>query len=143
MREPANDDLLHGFDAPARKLITEQAKVCCMNVDRTLATWTRTSLSLLMLGVVLDRYGVLLGPRLHPGTPLAPDPLFGVVGIALLVLGTLMALACSIRHQAYRRRWAREFAESGAFGPWLAFAFASATVVAGSVLTISLLLFRL
>lgn len=143
MRTPTDDFLLAGFDAAERRTITEQAKVCYMNVDRTLATWTRTALSLVVLGVLVDRYGVLVNaPGAHPGTPLAPDPLYSVGGIVLLVLGTLMALACTLRHQAYRRRWNRVFAEFGAFGPWLASAYAMGVVIAGIVLTILLLLVR-
>lgn len=143
MRTPTDDSLLGGFDAGHRKMITEQAKVCYMNVDRTLATWTRTALSLVVLGVLVDRYGVLVNaPRSHPGTPLAPDPLYSVGGIALLVLGTLMALACTVRHQAYHRRWNRVFAEFGAFGPWLARTYAVGVVIAGVVLTVLLLLVR-
>lgn len=143
MRTPSDDTLLAGFDAGQRKTITEQAKVCYMNVDRTLATWTRTALSLIVLGVLVDRYGVLVNaPHLHPGTPLAPDPLYSVGGIALLVLGTLMALASAIRHQAYRRRWNRVFAEFGIFGPWLASTYAMGVIVTGGVLTTLLLLVR-
>lgn len=143
MHAPTDESLLSGFDAGQRKVITEQAKVCYMNVDRTLATWTRTALSLVILGVIVDRYGVLVtAPRLHPGTPLAPDPLYSSGGIALLVVGTFIALATAIRHQAYRRRWNRVFAEFGTFGPWLAFAFATGTAVAGIALTVMLLLFR-
>jgi uncharacterized membrane protein YidH (DUF202 family) len=143
MRAPTDDTLLAGFDARQRRSITEQAKVCYMNVDRTLATWTRTALSLIVLGVLVDRYGVLVNaPRAHPGTPLAPDPLYSVGGIALIVLGTLMALACTIRHQAYHHRWNRVFAEFGAFGPWLARTFAMGVVIAGVVLSVLLLLVR-
>ena len=54
----------------------------------------------------------------------------------------LMALACVIRHQAYRRRWNRVFAEFGAFGPWLACTYAVGVVIAGVVLTILLMLVR-
>ena len=143
MQALLDDNPLAGFDAGARKVITEQAKVCYMNVDRTLATWTRTAMSLVVLGVIVDRYGVLVtAPRVHPGTPLAPDPLYSTGGIVLVVLGTLIALATALRHQAYRRRWNRVFAEFGAFGPWLAFVFAAGSAAAGIALTIILLLFR-
>lgn len=143
MHTRIDDNPLAGFDAARRKAITEQAKVCYMNVDRTLATWTRTSLSLVVLGVIVDRYGVLVtAPRPHPGTPLAPDPLYSIGGIALLALGTLMALATLIRHRAYHRRWNRVFAEFGPFGPWLATAFSAGVVAAGLVLTATLLSFH-
>ncbi|TAN05148.1 MAG: DUF202 domain-containing protein [Rhodanobacteraceae bacterium] len=143
MQAPLDDNPLAGFDAGARKMITEQAKVCYMNVDRTLATWTRTAMSLIVLGVILDRYGILVTvPRTHAGTPLASDPLYSTGGIVLVALGTLIALVTAFRHQVYRRRWNRVFAEFGAFGPWLAFVFAAGGAAAGITLTILLLLFR-
>lgn len=143
MQAPLDDNPLAGFDAATRKAITEQAKVCYMNVDRTLATWTRTALSLIVLGVLVDRYGVLVtAPRAHPGTPLAPDPLYSSGGLVLVALGTLIAFGAAIRHQRYRRHWQRTFAEFGAFGPWLAFVFAAGTALAGAALVALLLLFR-
>ena len=143
MHAPLDENPLAGFDAATRKALTEQAKVCYMNVDRTLATWTRTALSLVVLGVLVDRYGLLVtAPRLHPGTPLAPDPLYSVGGVTLVWLGALIALATAIRHQAYRRRWNRTFAEFGRFGPWLAFAFAAGTAAVGAALAVILMLYR-
>ncbi len=138
-----HEDPLSGLPTQLRKVVTEQARVCYMNVDRTLANWTRTALSLIALGAVVDRYGVLVTmPRVHPGTPLAPDPLYSAGGLILMLFGTLMALVCAIRHQAYRRRWHRVFHEFGAFGPWLAFAFAIGVVAAGATLAVVLILFR-
>ncbi|HEX7348202.1 MAG TPA: DUF202 domain-containing protein [Rhodanobacteraceae bacterium] len=143
MQAPVDDNPLAGFDAATRKALTEQAKVCYMNVDRTLATWTRTALSLIVLGVLVDRYGLLVtAPRLHPGTPLAPDPLYSVGGVVLVALGTLIALTTALRHQAYHRHWNRTFAEFGHFGPWLSSIFAAGTGLAGVALVVILLLFR-
>ena len=142
MQALTDDNPLSGFDTGLRRAITEQAKVCRMNVDRTLATWTRSGLSLLIFGVIVDRYGVLLAPRVHPGTMLAPDPLFAVGGIALILMGTLMALVVAIRHQAYRRHWNHVYAEFGALGPWLAFVYAAGVVATGCVLMLVLLWFR-
>ena len=60
-----------------------------------------------------------------------------------MVLGTLIALVCLLRHQAYRRTWQQTFAgSSGKFEPWLAFVFATGAVATGVVLTIILLLYR-
>ncbi len=58
-----------------REMARLQARVCYMNVDRTLASWTRTALSLIVFGTVVDRFGLLLaGVRpAHVGTPLAPN----------------------------------------------------------------------
>ena len=133
-----------GYDARVRQLVELQAEVCYMNVDRTLATWTRTALSLLVFGTVIDRYGVLvLHPApIHPGTPLAPDPLFSFGGLCLVAMGVFIALSAAIRHQRYRRVWMREYGHPGWHGPWLAFTFACMTVVAGAALLAALLVFR-
>lgn len=126
------------------ELVELQAEVVYHNVDRTLATWTRTALSLIVFGTVVDRYGLLM-TRNHPahvGTLLAMNPESGIGGMFLVALGVLIALSAAIRHQAYRRVWLREYGHPGFHGPWLAFAFAAMTVVAGLVLLIVLSVFR-
>ena len=133
-----------GKDANIRELVELQAEVVYHNVDRTLATWTRTALSLIVFGTVVDRYGLLL-TRNHPahvGTLLAMNPESSIGGMFLVALGVFIALSAAIRHQAYRRIWLREFGHPGFHGPWLAFAFAVMTVVAGLVLLIVLSVFR-
>ena len=116
-----------------RQMAALQARVCYMNVDRTLATWTRTALALIVFGTVVDRYGVLLLlPHLdHVGTLLAPNPLSSAGGIFLVALGVFIAATAAIRHQAYRSLWLREYGRDESFGPWLAFPFAVAVALAG------------
>ena len=127
-----------------RQIVELQAEVVYHNVDRTLATWTRTALSLIVFGTVVDRYGLLL-VRNHPahlGTLLAMNPESSIGGLFLIVLGVLIAASAAIRHQAYRRKWIRAYAHPGWHGPWLAFVFATMTVITGSILLIVLAVFR-
>jgi uncharacterized membrane protein YidH (DUF202 family) len=140
MEEPTPAD----ESARVRELVELQAEVCYMNVDRTLATWTRTALSLIVFGTVVDRYGLLLA-RDHPahlGTLLAMNPESSIGGLFLVTLGAFIAASAAIRHQAYRRKWVREYGHPGWHGPWLAFVFATMTVIAGLSLLAVLAVFR-
>jgi uncharacterized membrane protein YidH (DUF202 family) len=140
MAEDQDARLLDTF----RQMAALQARVCYMNVDRTLATWTRTALSLIVFGTVVDRYGLLLA-RDHPahvGTLLAMNPESSIGGLFLIALGVFIAASTAIRHQAYRRVWLREYGHQGFHGPWLAFTFAAMTVIAGVALLAVLGLFR-
>lgn len=136
----ANADTAAQTAALAR-MVALQARVCYMNVDRTLATWTRTALALIVFGGVVDRYGLLL-MRSHPphvGTWLAPNPVSDLGGIVLVGLGIVIAAAMAIRHQAYRARWRKAYGPAPDFGPWLTFAFATMVVGFGVALLAVLL----
>lgn len=140
MEEPTPTD-----ESPViRELVELQAEVVYHNVDRTLATWTRTALSLIVFGTVIDRYGLLLTQNHfpHAGTLLAMNPESSIGGLFLVALGVFIAASTAIRHQAYRRIWIREYGHPGWHGPWLAFAFATMTVVLGLTLLVVLLVFR-
>lgn len=119
--------------AVLRQMIALQSRVCYMNVDRTLATWTRTALTLIVFGTVVDRYGLLLtrDHLAHVGTRLAPNPLSSLGGIVLVALGVSMVTAAAIRHQAYRAIWHRVYGSSEPFGPWLACTFAVMVAIFG------------
>lgn len=126
-----------------RQMAAMQARVCYMNVDRTLATWTRTALALIVFGTVVDRYGLLL---LHPalahfGTRLAPNPVSSAGGILLVALGVFIAASAALRHRAYRTRWIRDYGHDAQFGPWLAEHFAAMVLVLGVALLGVLLVF--
>lgn len=125
-----------------QRMVELQAQVCYMNVDRTLATWTRTALALIVFGFVVDHFGLLLlHDRLaHSGTLLAPNPVSSVGGIILVALGVFVAASAAIRHQAYMARWNRVYRTPGFHGPWLAFTFATMVAALG-VLILAVLLF--
>ncbi|MGH8116004.1 MAG: YidH family protein [Rhodanobacteraceae bacterium] len=132
------------YRARVREIVKLQAEVCYMNVDRTLATWTRTALSLIAFGVVVDRFGLLLmgNAPTHLGTRLAQNPLSTVGGLSLIAIGVFVALSTGIRHQAYRRIWIREYGHAAWRGPWLAFVFSMMTAVVGLALLAILLALR-
>ena len=129
--------------ATFRQMAALQARVCYMNVDRTLATWTRTALALIVFGTVVDRYGILLLlPHMgHVGTLLAPNPVSSAGGIFLVALGAFIATTAAIRHQAYRKLWHRECGRDESFGPWLALPFAVMVAILGIAMLAVLLAF--
>lgn len=124
-----------------RQMAALQARVCYMNVDRTLASWTRTALTLIVFGTVVDRYGLLLlrDHFPHVGTRLAPNPVSSAGGILLVAIGVFIAIAAAIRHQRYKATWHRSFGRDETFGPWLAFPFAMAVAVLGAAMVVLLL----
>ena len=70
------------------------------------------------------------------------NPKSSAGGLLLVALGVFIALSAAIRHQSYRRRWIREYGHPGWHGPWLAFVFATMTVIAGCTLLAVLAVFR-
>ncbi|MGH8151589.1 MAG: YidH family protein [Rhodanobacteraceae bacterium] len=132
------------YRARVREIVELQAEVCYMNVDRTLATWTRTALSMIAFGALVDRFGLLLigDEPTHLGTRLAQNPLSTVGGLCLIAIGLFVALSTGIRHQAYRRTWIREYGHPGWRGPWLALVFSMMTAVVGLALLAILLVLR-
>lgn len=126
-----------------RQMATLQARVCYMNVDRTLATWTRTALALIVFGAVVDRYGILLlRPHLvHVGTRLAPNPMSSLGGIVLVAFGVFIVTAAAIRHHRYAVSWNRAYGRDRSFGPWLAFPFAVGVALVGIAVLATLLVF--
>lgn len=129
MMEDEDARLLDTF----RQMAAMQARVCYMNVDRTLATWTRTALALIVFGTVTDRYGILLlrDHFPHVGTRLAPNPVSSAGGIFLVATGAFIAVTAAVRHQRYRTKWNKAFGRDATFGPWLAFPFAIGVAALG------------
>jgi uncharacterized membrane protein YidH (DUF202 family) len=124
-----------------RQMAALQARVCYMNVDRTLATWTRTALALIVFGTIVDRYGLLLlrDHFPHVGTRLAPNPVSSTGGIFLVAVGVLIVVTAAIRHQRYTAMWNRTFGRDETFGPWLAFPFALGVAACGIAVLVLLL----
>lgn len=139
MREDDDPGVLETF----RQMAALQARVVYMNVDRTLSTWTRTALALIVFGTVVDRYGILLlyPHYIHEGTRLAPNPVSSAGGIFLVALGVYIVATAAIRHQGFCRKWNREYGLDRSFGPWLAFPFALGVVALGLAMLILLLAF--
>jgi uncharacterized membrane protein YidH (DUF202 family) len=117
-----------------------------MNTERTLAVWTRTALSLMILGIAVDRFGLLMRHPpwqvLNPGE-LLPDPLSTLGGVVLVALGVLILIAAGVRFLAYGIAWHRANPRKVAYHtPWLAFSFAMSMAAFGIALLVVLLMFR-
>lgn len=101
-----------------------------LSAERTLSSWIRAALSLMALGFVIDRFGLLLHSLpLAPGhEALYPRVLSTWAGAILIGMGALMSLAAGIRYL----RFAITFHRDGStpvrhgvmVGAWFAFLLA-------------------
>ncbi len=77
--------------------------------ERTLSSWIRTALSLMALGFVIDRFGLILNltPGGSPHAQVVRRMLSSRAGTLLIGLGAAMALVAGVRYLrfaiAYRR----------------------------------------
>lgn len=80
--------------------------------ERTLSAWIRTALSLMTLGFVIDRFGLILHrlPAVSAAPPLWPRVLSAWGGSILIGMGVAMALAAGVRYL----RFAIEYHRNGA-----------------------------
>lgn len=117
------------------------------NAERTLSVWVRTALSLMVLGIAMDRFGLLLhrvpGGKhyayLHSNELL--NALSMWTGAALVVLGIFMALVTGARFVAYAKAWKRNHQLPAHHGPYLAAFFALMTAFFGILLLVLMLMF--
>jgi uncharacterized membrane protein YidH (DUF202 family) len=115
------------------------------NAERTLAVWVRTALTLMVVGLAIDRFGLLF--HRVPGTApagSAHDVLLNTAStwtcLALIALGVLMVLATGARFLAYARTWSRLHQFPAHHGPYLAPFFALMVALFGVVLLVITLL---
>jgi putative membrane protein len=75
--------------------------------ERTFLAWVRTSIAIVSLGFVVAKFGIWLrelGARLSPATPLHGAGLSGPIGIAMIAVGGLLALAAAWRFHVVNRQ---------------------------------------
>lgn len=107
------------------------------NAERTLSVWVRTALSLMIVGLAIDRFGLLVhgvAGAVSPGRGTFLDMASSRAGDALVLLGTIMALAMGARFFAYARSWRRQHRLPAYHGPHLASFFTVAVAFFGIVL---------
>lgn len=117
------------------------------NAERTLSVWVRTALSLMVLGIAMDRFGLLLHripggkhyARLHSNELL--NALSMWTGAALVLLGIFMTLVTGARFVAYANDWKRRHRLPAHHGPYLAAFFALMTAFFGILLLTLMLIF--
>ncbi len=78
-------------------------KLVYLAAERTLTSWIRTALSLMALGFVIDRFGLILHQIPAPSghAQLYPRMLSTWGGAILIGMGVLMALAAGIRYMHF------------------------------------------
>lgn len=85
-------------------------KLVYLAAERTLSAWIRTALSLMALGFVIDRFGLILHrlPSVPGQNTLYPRMLSTWGGSVLVGMGVLMALGAGIRYLHFARGFHRE-----------------------------------
>ncbi|GAB3036274.1 MULTISPECIES: DUF202 domain-containing protein [Oleiagrimonas] len=94
-------------------------KLVVLAAERTLSAWIRTALSLMALGFVIDRFGLILHrlPTSGAHSPLYPRMLSTWGGSILVGMGVLMTLAAGIRYLHFARGYRNQ--RSTTLGPSL------------------------
>ena len=111
-----------------------------LNAERTLSVWVRTALSTMIVGLAIDRFGLLFhrAPGATPLMPSAQEEILNAVSswtcIALVLLGVIMVLATGIRFFAYARTWSRQHQLPPHHGPFMATTFAGMVALFGIIL---------
>ncbi len=111
--------------------------------ERTLLAWVRTSLSLMALGFVIDRFGLVVratAPQL--GTIVQSSTLSFLAGAGLVVVGALMTVVAAVRytHFAWRYRHTGDTQPGYGLGPAIVFTVIVAlagVVIAGYLMTVA------
>lgn len=115
-------------------------RLVCLAAERTLSAWIRTSLSLMALGFVIDRFGLILHrlPSVPGKAELYPRMLSTWGGSALVGMGVLMAVGAGIRYLHFAIGFRRQ--RSTELGPslFIGAAFALALGLFGIVLIVLL-----
>ena len=123
-----------------RQLVELSAERSFMNAERTLSVWVRTALGLMILGLAVDRFGMVLFETLNrsKGNVHDPDAISNWTGIALVALGVAMAFATGLRFYlygvAYRRQHQPPYYHNPSLGPF----FAAMVMVCGVALLVIL-----
>jgi putative membrane protein len=92
--------------------------------ERTLLAWLRTSVTILGLGFVIARFGIFLR-FVSLKTPASTSPdnfkLSAIIGISLVVAGSLLSLVATLQHKRYISTLPQSDlppSYSGAFAVW-------------------------
>lgn len=109
--------------------------------ERTLTSWIRTALSLMALGFVIDRFGLILH-MLPAGSTKAPaiyPRILSVWGGSILIaMGALMALVGGLRYLFFSLAYHRESSTRVRHGILIASAFSLVLALFGIALVVLL-----
>ena len=109
--------------------------------ERTLMSWIRTSLGIMALGFVIDRFGLILRQSLpEAGMRFYPKLFSFWTGTSLVVLGTLMTLAAAVRYWRFSIAYDRAGSTNPRHGIPMGILFALILVVIGIIIAIYLVI---
>lgn len=99
-------DASRPVDPPAQPPALEWGRALVyLAAERTLLSWVRAALAVIVLGFAVDRFGLLLASKNSTG-------IFGLawssrIGIGLVATGILTLAAAAMRYLVFARRYAR------------------------------------
>jgi len=104
--------------------------------ERTLMAWIRSSLGLMALGFVIDRFGLILRQSLpEVGSRYYPNLFSFWTGTAMVGLGTLMAVTAAVRFWRFSSNYDRNESTNPRHGILVGVAYTLALFVIGLALT--------
>jgi len=111
--------------------------------ERTLFAWIRTSLGLMALGFVVDRFGLVvraMAPQL--GKIVQSSTMSFLAGAGLVLVGALMSVVAAVRytHFAWRYRHTGDTQPGSGLGPAIVFTVVVAlagVIIAGYLMTVA------
>jgi len=103
--------------------------------ERTLLTWVRAAVALIVLGFAVDRFGLLLSPGEPP--PVHAFVWSSWLGLALVATGVVVSVVSAVRYRRFAVRYARGDLRLGSGIP-LGVALCSLLALAGAVLVVCL-----
>lgn len=121
-----------------RELVELSAERSYMNAERTLSVWVRTALAVMVVGIAVDRFGLLLSEHQQA----RPDTASHWVGVALVAFGIVIAALTAGRFRLYAAAYRRTHELPYHHGPFMAPAFAVLAAAFGVVILVLLLVAR-
>lgn len=121
------------------KAETNGRRLVYFAAERTLMAWIRTGLSLMALGFVIDRFGLVVRQMLtQSNVPLHPN-IFSVWGGTLLaLLGTVMAGIGAVRYFLFAFRYRRKRSTKPGYGLYTGALFAALAAFMGVVIALAI-----
>jgi putative membrane protein len=107
--------------------------------ERTLMAWIRSSLGLMALGFVIDRFGLVFRQVMpEAGARLLPRMFSFCMGAALVLLGSIMACVAAVRYYRFSRDYHREGSTEPRRGILVGVVFTTILAMLGFVIVVFL-----
>jgi putative membrane protein len=108
--------------------------------ERTLMAWIRTSLGLMALGFVIDRFGLVLRQSMpEAGARYYPKLFSFWIGTGLVVLGTIMAVTAAVRYLRFSIAYDRSNSTNPRHGIPMGVLFTLILAAIGTIITFYLI----